>query len=135
MDHDEAPIPTNDLEWGAFIQAWITAEESGKRASDYDPEWWAVDAALDWVIEDKHEALWEFILRSFEQEMSDKAFGVLAAGPLEDLLADFGELYIQRVEELARKNPRFNHLLGGVWRNSMTDDVWNRVKKARLTVW
>jgi hypothetical protein len=134
MDHDEAPIPTNDLEWETLINAWIEAQESEERLSDDGLNPWPVDAVLDWHLDDNHEALWEFILRSFEKQMSDKAFGVLAAGPLEDLLADFGELYIQRVEELARKNPRFNHLLGGVWRNSMTDDVWDRVQKARLTV-
>jgi hypothetical protein len=42
---------------------------------------------------------------------------------------------IDRVEELARKNPRFNYLLGGVWKNMMTDDIWFRVEKARLKVW
>ncbi|HMO80997.1 MAG TPA: hypothetical protein PKD24_09410 [Pyrinomonadaceae bacterium] len=135
MDSDQVKIPTNHSEWESFIAAWIAAEESGKRRSDDDPEWWAVDAALEWLFDDLHEQLWEFILRIFERKMSDRVFASLAAGPLEDLLGSFGDLYIDRVEELARKNPRFNHLLGGVWKNAMTADVWDRVQKARLAVW
>ena len=60
---------------------------------------------------------------------------VLAAGPLEDLLAKRGEDFIDRVEELARKDPKFNDLLGGVWRNTMTDEVWQRVQAIRNHVW
>ena len=132
---DDVRIPTSESEWEDLIGAWIEAEESDKPTSDYDPKWWAVDAVGLWHLEDEHKALWEFITRVFEKRMSDKAFGVLAAGALEDLLACFGNLYIDRVEELARKNPRFNYLLGGVWKNAMTDDVWVRVEKARLAVW
>ena len=124
MNSDEDKVPTSDSEWEAFIAAWIKAEESGKPSSDYDPDWWAVDAVITWHITDKYEALWEFVVRAFERKMSDRVFGMIAAGPLEDLLADFGDLYIARIEELARKNPRFNYLLGGVWKNSSNDDVW-----------
>ena len=60
---------------------------------------------------------------------------MIAAGPLEDLIAGYGAIYINRVEELARKNPRFNYLLGGVWKNSSSEDIWERVEKARLTIW
>lgn len=135
MDFDEVNVPASDSEWEDMIAAWIQFEESEERRSDYDPKRWAADAVDNWRYDDKHAELWEFITRAFEKEMSDKALAILAAGALEDLLADFGALYIDRIEELARKNPRFNYLLGGVWKNAMTDDVWNRVQKARLTVW
>jgi hypothetical protein len=74
-------------------------------------------------------------LGRMDADPSQQAFQVLAAGPLEDLLADHGAAIIVRVEEEARRNPRFNLLLGGVWRNSMTHDIWQRVEAARLTVW
>ena len=135
MDSDEIIVPNGDSEWETLIAAWIAAEESGKRESDYDPAWWAVDGVIMWHIDEKHEALWEFITRTFERPMSDKTFAMIAAGPLEDLLADYGNIYIDRIEELARKSPRFNYLLGGVWKNSSNDEVWQRVEKARLTVW
>ena len=130
---DEFPVPATDAEWDKFIEAWIASWPIDDRSEDVA---WAADAISDWSLEeDKHETLWEFITRAFEKKMPERTFAVLAAGPLEDLLSEFGHLYIDRVEELARKNPRFNELLGGVWRLSMTDNVWERVQKARLKVW
>ena len=64
-----------------------------------------------------------------------EAFSLLAAGPLEDLLSEHGPVFIDRLEQEATASKRFDHLLGGVWRLSMTDDVWNRVQKARSAVW
>ena len=60
---------------------------------------------------------------------------VLAAGPVEDLLAKHGGEFIDRVVELARKDPKFNYVLGGVWRSSIADDVWERVQSIRNHVW
>ncbi len=132
---DDIPIPSDDAEWDALISAWIEYEESEKAQSDKDANWWAVSAVMDFHLEENHQAAWEFVTRSFERKMSDKAFAVLAAGALEDLLSDFGTLYIDRIEQLARKNSRFNHLLGGVWKSSIADDVWDRITKVRSTEW
>jgi hypothetical protein len=59
----------------------------------------------------------------------------LAAGPLDDLLAAHGSALIERIETEARRNPAFNLLLGGVWQNTMSPDVWGRIQAARLEVW
>jgi len=56
--------------------------------------------------------------------------GVLAAGPLEDLLSIDGEQFIERCEDLARRDRRMAWLLGGVWQFEMTDEIWNRVQTA-----
>jgi len=55
----------------------------------------------------------------------------LSAGPLEDLLAMHGPAIIDRVEAEAARDPTFAKLLGGVWQNRMTDEVWARVQAAR----
>ncbi|MBK7393296.1 MAG: hypothetical protein IPI64_08335 [Chloracidobacterium sp.] len=129
---DEFPVPSTDAEWNEFIEAWIAGWPIADRT---EAEKWAADAVTDWALEEKHEPVWEFITRAFGKEMPDTTFAILAAGPMEDLLSEFGPLYIDRVEELARTNPRFNELLGGVWRLSMTDEVWERVQKIRSIVW
>jgi hypothetical protein len=56
---------------------------------------------------------------------------VLSAGPIEDLLAQHGDAFIDRVEIEARRDPSFAKVLGGVWQNSMSDEVWKRLQ----TVW
>jgi len=89
----------------------------------------------DWSYHREGEHVWQFITATYKRDLPDKVFASLAAGPLEDLLAKQGPEFIERVEELARKDPKFNHLLGGVWRNAMTDEVWQRVQAARQDVW
>ena len=53
---------------------------------------------------------------------------VLAAGPIEDLLAKHGADFIDRVEAEARNDPNFAKVLGGVWKNEMPADVWARLQ-------
>jgi hypothetical protein len=66
---------------------------------------------------------------------SDSILGNLAAGPLEDLLVDHGPEFIDRVEILARQDRQFRRLLGAVWQNAMSDDLWNRVKAVAGPSW
>jgi hypothetical protein len=56
--------------------------------------------------------------------------GNTAAGPLEDLLANHGPQFIEAVELAARIDRRIMWALGGVWQNSMTDEIWARVQIA-----
>ncbi len=87
------------------------------------------------VVRDKPEIAWPAMLRILEHELTEDQTAVLAAGPLEDLLAVHGSQFIERVEHEAQRNPRFNHLLGGVWQNEMAREIWERVQKARSEVW
>lgn len=125
----------NDTELIEIVNAWITAEESEPRSFERESNWWAISQVIDWSLESQGESLWRFILAAYKRDLSDRTISVLAAGPLEDLLAKQGHEFIDRVEELARKDPRFNDLLGGVWRNTMTDEIWQRVQAARHHVW
>ena len=115
--------------------AWVTAHQAKQGSPEYEANWWAVSDVMDWALERDGDLLWEFILEVYKRDLSDRAVGVLAAGPLEDLLAKRGVEFIDRIEELARKDPKFNYLLGGVWRNTMTDEVWQRVQAIRNHVW
>ena len=62
--------------------------------------------------------------------------GLLAAGPVEDLLSFHGHRFIDRFEDEARRDRRMAWLLGGVWQFQMTDDIWERVQLAAdLSYW
>ncbi len=54
----------------------------------------------------------------------------LAAGPLEDYLVVHGESEIARLESLAKHDVSFRQLLAQTWKNSMSDEVWERVQLA-----
>lgn len=81
------------------------------------------------------EGLWSMILEVLGRDPPDQVIAVLAAGPLEEYLAQGGDQVIGRVETQAGKDPKFRHLLGGVWKNSMSDEVWARVQACRDPAW
>ncbi len=81
------------------------------------------------------ETVWEAIRTLAGRPLTEKQIGLLAAGPLEDLLADHGETFIDRVEREARVYPKFRHLLGGVWPSSIKSHVWDRVVRIRGVAW
>ena len=67
------------------------------------------------------------ILKILEKDSSDEVMSVLAAGELEDLLSLHGEEIFGLIEELAKKNPKFKKLLGGVWQGGMSDEFYKRI--------
>jgi hypothetical protein len=99
------------------------------------PEGLATKEKLSWVSDvefdlryNQPEELWKLILEIHRKDRSIPIQQVLSAGPVEDLLAMHGDRFIERVEQEARKDPQFAKLLGGVWRNRMTDEVWARLQ-------
>ena len=109
-----------------LVECWARGWSSDPiEKAEYD---WACMEPVDDAY-DNPERAWKFILLAVESPICDKNFGVLAAGTLEDLLSYHGSEFIERVEEQAKANPTFAHLLGGVWRSTMTDEVWRRVQQ------
>jgi uncharacterized protein DUF6869 len=110
--------------------AWIRMTKAGSGSQVYEDNFWAFEALYDLVSEDP-EAAWPMILQILRLDHSPSVMENLSAGPLEDLLAKHGPAFIDRVEAEAARDPIFAKLLGGVWQNRMTDEVWARVQAAR----
>jgi hypothetical protein len=112
---------------GYLIECWVhswsphPAERAGYQ--------WACSEPVDDARDDPERA-WYFILYAPDDPRCAEHFGVLAAGPLEDLLSFHGAAFIDRVEALAHQNPKFAFLLGGVWQFQMSDEIWARVQLA-----
>ncbi len=87
------------------------------------------------LSKDAPEIVWAAILEILQRDLTAEQEALLAAGPLEDLLSSHGSVLIDRVEQQAKQNPRFNHLLGGVWQLEMTPEIWERVQRVRAEVW
>ncbi len=95
-------------------------------------------SGTDWASEAIHNityerpaALWPLILEILRRTDDWEVLAVLAAGPLEDYLAKCGEHVIAEVEAQSASDEKLKQLLGGVWRNSMSDEVWERVCRCR----
>ena len=108
----------------------VLQEQKGEREDNF----WACEA-FDEISRTNPELCWELIVQTLHTPHVESVEGVLAAGPLEELLARFGPEFIDRVENKAAEDAEFKLLLGGVWRNSMTEDVWARVQNCRSEPW
>jgi hypothetical protein len=106
-----------------LIAGWLIMQLA---AADNEDAFWAFED-LDELCSSSPDDAWEIILGVLACAPSDRALGNLAAGPLEDLLSRHGPSIIERVEREARRSPAFANLLGGVWQNTMSDDIWARV--------
>jgi len=125
------------------IEKWATAyieaqsDPNLTNGQDEHPLWWAVEQFLDAGMHAESaspEDAWLTILEILRKQPPENVLGILAAGPLEDLIHDYGPKFIDLIEIESRQNPHFRHLLGGVWESS-TPDIWNRIKKARGQSW
>jgi hypothetical protein len=90
---------------------------------------------LDDLLFDDPENGWLVIQEIATKEISEEVMAVFAAGPVENLLSRHGPLFIDQIEEKAQNDPKFNFVLGGVWQNLMTDEIWKRIKKIRKQTW
>ncbi|AVP99727.1 hypothetical protein C7S18_22245 [Ahniella affigens] len=118
----------------AWADAYIRESAKDRDRTKTSDDWWAVaDLMLPKTL-DNAENAWQVIHAVLARKPSDRVISVLAAGPLEDLIAAFGPEFIDRIEQAAKQDPAFRHLLGGVWKRS-TDAVWARIERARGAVW
>jgi len=109
---------------------WIEFTCTPEDSPEYMERFWVFEKMLDLIWYQPEDA-WQLILAIYNKDQSWKVKAQLAAGPVEDLLAHHGAQFIDRVEAEAGKNPAFANLLGGVWQNSMSEDVWQRLCACR----
>ena len=117
-------------DWEAFARSWI-AELRGIQA---DPDKVIGQSVVMMNFTARPEHQWQFILAAIAHASEDE-LGDIAAGPVEHLLGKHGDRYIEEVEQRAEADPKFARMLSGVWKYTMSEDVWARVEalKARLS--
>ncbi len=85
-------------------------------------------------FEDDPDVQWSVILDLVAASPdNDQVLQAIAAGPLEGFLARFDAEVIDRVEAEADRDPKFRRVLSGVWKLTMTDPVWLRVRAIQAT--
>lgn len=124
----EAPEDIRTLE--ALVSLWL-AQNAVEPESDDDFPW---SAACLFELRDHPELVWSFVRQALSQASTIWQVVMLAAGPLEDLIADHGAEFIDRIEREARHSPRFAYALTGVWPQGEADNaIWARIERARAT--
>jgi hypothetical protein len=121
-ERPERPIDCESMSLSELARAWI--EHHSKAEKDQDGNWDTLcDYESDLVGENPDKTI-DWILEILKIEDNPMMISVLAAGMLENVT---GMHTIDRIEREAAGNPRFLHLLGGVWYNTAPEPL-----KARL---
>ena len=119
-------IPELVEEWLRWA-TWVSTPENRGRANDDLIGW----SELEWAVREHPEHAWATIMAVISDPRAKPYLGHLAAGPIEDLLSYHGERFIGRVEVEARSNGEFAETLNGVWKSTMSDEIWERLLAAR----
>lgn len=115
--------PRSDL-----ARTWIELQYAYASGQPIDQYLWALDA-MDALRETNPHSFLHLVLEIFSYDSSPLVTGNLAAGPLEDVLAQHGRAIIDEIERLATKDDRIRTLFGHIWRNVIDEDVWQRIQR------
>jgi hypothetical protein len=106
----------------AILKEWQENVEQAETA-------WELTDLIDSQL-DPNKAL-SVIFGIMALDIGEQEIAHLGAGPLEDFLNSSGPGYIDVIEQLAERNPRFKRVLAHVWQtDEMDPTVWQRVKGA-----
>lgn len=131
---DDFGIMKSDSTPEELINGWIRFSRAGQDSTDKEKFFWAYEEMAR-LSEEEPERCLEMILGVLARDYEMPVIGALAAGPMEDLLANCGEQVIDRVTELARVNEAFRTMLGGVWKNEIDERIWSRVRAIHDNAW
>lgn len=124
---DEAGAPGDVRTVEALVPLWL-ADNLTERAEDDFP--WSALCVFE--LRGYPEEAWTFIRKALAGAETVWQVVMLAAGPLEDLIAEHGEAVIERIEREARHSARFRFALTGVWpQGHGHNPIWARVEAAR----
>jgi GNAT superfamily N-acetyltransferase len=107
---------------------WLSEEQEILLSSWFGHEqtYWAW-RAVEELTDDDPERLWTIAKALVAAAPDENTLAHIGAGPLEDLLADYGEQFIERIERQAAADAKFRYCLARVWRAGMSDELWSRV--------
>jgi hypothetical protein len=115
-------------DWQDFAAAWIA--ELGGASSDENFGQKVV--LMNFTASPAQQ--WQFVVAAVNSARTEDHLDAIAAGPLEHLLSTHGDEYISLVEAESNRSKAFANAVAGVWRNSMSNDVWLRLQAIQATV-
>jgi hypothetical protein len=117
----------------SLAAAWIRFQSLSKGSVEYDQLFWVVERFIDASSEPA--TAWNVIQKIISLNQNDAILAMVGAGPFEDLMVHHGALLIDKVESCARASPAFRRMLGVVWKNAISDEVWDRIRAIAPPSW
>ena len=119
--------------WLEFHRLYEQAGDLGHFTNVGDHEAWSGELLIRAARADP-EFCWHVVLQLIDAAETDETIASIAAGPLEDLLAHHGTLYIDALEALSKSQPKVQKAVSGVWQNTTSRDVWLRIQDIQKSV-
>ncbi|WP_045767748.1 DUF6869 domain-containing protein [Xanthomonas albilineans] len=116
------------VEIQSLVTAYIEAQKH-RVADANDQNWWAVDRFFE-LMDSMPEICWQAIVEISRRNPSEEIIAITGAGPLEDLIEQYGDQFIDKIEAEARESPVFRKMLNSVW-ESGSSEIWSRVIQAK----
>lgn len=121
-----APADVHSVE--ALADLWLAEHLS----DDGDPEEASWSDLCVFELDAHPEVLLAFCLRALRKATTPWQVGLLAAGPLEELICTHGADVIDRLEDQARRSARVRYALTGIWSQNIEDEgLRARIEAAR----
>lgn len=131
---DEAALPPGDLPLDRLALRLLAFLRAGETAAPDHPDGWTFDL-IDALLRDHPGPALAAIRASLMVCDRPEDVALIAAGPLEDLIATRGATVIDEIEGLAAQAPRFAYALTGVWQpEGVAPLLWARIEAARAGV-
>lgn len=91
---------------------------------------WAIDC-MDRLVGERPALGLKLIVFALTYLKEPSEIGVLAAGPLQNLVCFHGERMIDEIEREAAHNEKFRLLLSGIWAEfDVKPEIWRRIRTA-----
>ena len=109
-------FPVSNQDIADWAEAYVRAQQDPDLLLCAEhPQWWAVERLLSFSAAGRFEDCWRMMLAVLRITSDPEVLGVLAAGPLEDLIERAGPVFVDRIEWHAWTDPVFRQLLDGTW--------------------
>ncbi|MDR5654576.1 DUF6869 domain-containing protein [Ruixingdingia sedimenti] len=130
---DPGALPEGDLPVARLAERWLgylRATMEAEAPQDH-PEFWTFSLLCD-LADTAPDLCLDTVLAALALCGTAEEAALIAAGPLEDVIARNGPAVIDRIEAAAAASPRFRHALTGVWpQGSAGTPLWRRIEAAR----
>lgn len=114
-----------------IAEGWILYHKSAPELRNEKNEYFVFVEELDELVNNKFDLALDIILIILEMCESDDLIYNVAAGPMEDLLSNVDDAGLDSIERISSSNKLFKTMLGGVWKNNISDRVWERILKMK----
>jgi hypothetical protein len=115
-----------DLE--RLVASWVRLQHAERGSEAHAQDFWSFETLWDYCA-DHPDWAWRVIVDMHGGHADEKTLANLAAGPVEDLLVKHGDLALPWIEQYCIGHPGFVTVLQMVWRNAMTDEVWDGLNR------